>query len=87
MNGGKRPGAGRPKGSPNKATKQIREAVAKIVDDNTENLQKWMDQLAEESPEKAANLMVKLMEFTLPKLARSELTGSVETTSRLVIND
>ena len=86
-NGGKRKGAGRPKGSPNKATKKVRDAVASIVDDNIPKVQGWIDDLAEKDSEKAANLLIKLMEFTTPKLARKELTGSVETTSKLIIHE
>ena len=46
----------------------------------------WIDDLSAKDSEKAANLLIKLMEFTTPKLARKELTGSVETTSKLIIN-
>ena len=87
MSGGKREGAGRPKGSPNKATKKVRDAVATIVENNISEVQGWIDDLAKKDVEKAANLLIKLMEFTTPKLARTEHAGSIETTSRLIIND
>lgn len=66
---------GRPKGVPNKATTTAREAIARFVDGNTERLQGWLDQIAAESPEKAFNCVRDLMEYHLPKMARTEVTG------------
>jgi hypothetical protein len=45
--GGARPGAGRPKGSPNKATKDVREAIAKVLEGNAENFSRWLASVAE----------------------------------------
>jgi len=71
--GGKQPGAGRPKGKPNKATTEAREAIARFVDGNADRLQGWLDQIALESPEKAFNAVKDLLEYHVPKLARTEL--------------
>lgn len=71
--GGKQPGSGRPKGKPNKSTTEAREAIARFVDANTERLQGWLDQIAEESPEKAFNAVKDLLEYHVPKLARTEM--------------
>ena len=38
--------AGRPKGVPNKATSQAREAIAKFVDGNAHKMQEWLEQVA-----------------------------------------
>ena len=40
--GGKREGAGRKTGVPNKATKESRELVKKILDSNLPSIQKWL---------------------------------------------
>lgn len=66
---------GRPKGSVNKNTAQIREAYQKLTEDNLDNMTLWLTQVAAENPEKAMDLMLKLSEFIIPKLARQELTG------------
>lgn len=73
--GGKRPNSGRKPGTPNKVTADARIAIAKFVDTNSARMQKWLDEVAKESPEKAFNMVRDLIEYHVPKLARSELTG------------
>jgi len=67
---------GRPKGVPNKTTKQIREAYQKLTEDNLDNMTLWLAQIAADSPEKAMDLMLRLSEYIIPKLARTEVTGN-----------
>lgn len=67
---------GRPKGSVNKSTKQVREAYQNLVEMNLDNMTTWLTQVASENPEKAMTLMLQLSEFIIPKLARTELTGN-----------
>ncbi len=71
-------GAGRPKGSPNRTTALAREAIAKFVDGNVERLQGWLDEIAADAdhgPLVAFNCVLNLLEYHVPKLARTELTG------------
>lgn len=71
------PGLGRPKGVPNKATAHAREAIALFVDQNTPKLQAWLDQIAEQDgPLAAFKCVQELIEYHVPKLARTEITGS-----------
>jgi len=75
--GEKRPNAGRPKGLPNKATTNAKEAIARFVDGNADRLQGWLDDIAGEQGSKAAFECFKdLLEYHVPKLARTELTGA-----------
>ena len=67
---------GRPKGSKNRATKHIREAYQKLTEDNLDNMSIWLAQIASEDPAKAMDTMIRLSEYILPKLARTELTGN-----------
>ena len=67
---------GRPKGTPNKTTKEIREAYQNLVEMNLENMTMWLEQVAMVDPEKAMDLMLKLSEYIIPKLARQEVVGS-----------
>jgi hypothetical protein len=68
-------GRGRGKGTPNKTTAEIREAYQKLVDDNLDNMKVWLERVAEDDPNKALDMMLKLSEYFIPKLARQELTG------------
>lgn len=68
--GGGLPGPGRPVGSPNRATAEVREALAELVVGNVPRLQEWLDRLARHNPKAAFEVYVKLLEFCLPKLAR-----------------
>jgi hypothetical protein len=71
-----KPGPGRPKGMPNKATAAAREAIAAFVDGNADRLQGWLDQIAEEKgPLAAFECFSTLLEYHVPKLARQEVTG------------
>ena len=67
---------GRTKGKPNKTTAEIRDAYQKLVEDNLTNMTEWLVQVAAENPERAMDLMLKLSEYMIPKLARQEVTGA-----------
>ena len=67
---------GRTKGKPNKTTAEIREAYQKLVEDNLTNMTEWLTQVAAENPEKAMELMLKLSEYMIPKLARQQVIGA-----------
>lgn len=67
---------GRPKGSGNKATAEIKEAYQQLLENNLQNMQIWLARMASEDEGKALDFMLKLSEYILPKLARQELTGA-----------
>jgi hypothetical protein len=77
-------GMGRPKGSPNKATAAVREAIAVFAEGNANKLQKWLDDVAmgvggnRPDPAKAADLYLRAIEYHIPKLARTEHVGDNE---------
>lgn len=69
---------GRPKGVPNRVTSLAREAIANFVDLNVERMQGWLDEVAADprhGPITAFKMVMEVMEYHLPKLARAELTG------------
>lgn len=78
---------GRKPGVVNKATREAREAIAAFVDGNADRLQGWLDQIADgrqdeegnfvvhPDPAKAFELFQSVIEYHVPKLARTELTG------------
>lgn len=76
----------RPKGSPNKATANAREAIARLVDNYAPKLEVWLDQIAAESPEKAYRCFMDVVEYHIPKLARTESTISGPDGGPVVLN-
>lgn len=66
---------GRQAGTPNKSTADVRQAIAEFAQSNVSNLQKWLEQVAEDSPARALEIFARFVEFHIPKLARQELTG------------
>jgi hypothetical protein len=79
------------KGIPNRATQAAREAIGRFVDGNAHRLQGWLDAiaggskgtnskgeevwLAKPNPALAFELFQSVIEYHVPKLARTELTG------------
>jgi hypothetical protein len=68
-------GPGRPKGMPNKATGIVREAIANLLERNAPNMDRWLNEVADKDPHKALDIIQKLSEYHIPKLARTEVTG------------
>ena len=68
--------AGKKPGTVNRTTKEIREAYQKLTEDNLGNMTIWLSQIASEDPAKAMDMMLRLSEYIIPKLARQELVGN-----------
>lgn len=71
-------GKGRPKGSPNKTTKEIRDAYQMLLENNASKLEEWLSRVAEKNPAKAIELMSNLSEYILPKLSRAEVKAEIK---------
>jgi hypothetical protein len=69
-------GKGRPKGAANKATADVKEAIAAFTSANVDKLDEWLNSI--DDPAKRLDLYFKALEYTMPKLARSELIGDKE---------
>ena len=88
-------GPGRPPGSPNKVNAEFRDTVRRLLEDNANNVGRWLKLVAEgdgtdsgkPDPAKALDLMAKLAEFAAPKLGRVEVVGDpdapVQTVTRI----
>ena len=67
---------GRKAGTTNKTTALAKEAIARFVDGNADRLQGWLDEIAaDQGPAAAFKCFSDLLEYHVPKLARTEVTG------------
>ena len=91
--------AGRPKGTPNKATQEAREAIKALLDANLPFIQSWIVATAEgiyddqagkfivqPNPAKACEIVQNLVEYSVPKLARTEVVGDEKAPQRMVVS-
>ena len=60
---------------PNQATKQIKEAFAMLLDENLGDMSTWLEQVSQDDPKAALELMIKLSERFVPKLSQQALTN------------
>lgn len=88
------PGPGRPKGVPNKSTETVRKAIAMLLERNSEKMDEWLQLVAygdselgvKPQPDKALDIMQKLAEYHVPKLARTEVVGDKDQPVELKIS-
>lgn len=73
--GRRQPKGGSRKGKPNKATAELRAVVKRLAEGLAPEVETWIRKGAKRNPLAAANLVVNLLEFAVPKLQRTELTG------------
>lgn len=62
----------------NKSTANARKAIARFVDGNADRLQEWLDAIAtdpKQGPAAAFKCFADVLEYHVPKLARTELSG------------
>lgn len=77
---------GRKPGVPNKVTREFRETVTRLLEDNAENVAEWLSRVAANDPDKALQRLAQLAEYAAPKLSRSEVRAEVENKGQPVIN-
>ena len=68
---------GRPVGSQNKVTVELRKRINDFLNDNWDNLQDDFEQL---EPKERANFYEKLLQYGLPKMQHTQLTGEFQNT-------
>jgi hypothetical protein len=67
---------GRPKGIPNKATLEFKQAINNLLDYAAPKMVEWLEQI--DDPSKRLDHISKLAEYAHPKLARSEHVGDAD---------
>ena len=66
--------AGKKPGTKNHTTRQVKEAFGKLLEGNLDNMTAWLANIAAENPEKAFDLMIRLSERFVPRLAQTQIT-------------
>ncbi len=69
---------GRPAGAVNRSTEQMKLTIARAVNNTLDTITKDLEEIKKKDPEKAIELALKLMEYTLPKLSRTEMKAEIE---------
>ncbi len=57
----------RPKGSPNKATTTAKEAFGKLMDGRIDDLNSWIDKVAQDDPARAFGMVMALASYCVPR--------------------
>jgi len=65
---------GRPKGSSNTDTSLVKEVYGQVVSTNLENVNEWIQEVGNTNPFQAIKLILKMSDYVLPKLSRTEYT-------------
>jgi hypothetical protein len=69
------PYANNPRGRTTPEVRRLRKAVADLLDKHRDDMETWLVKVADDDPKEAFRLMTGLIEYALPKLARTELVG------------
>jgi hypothetical protein len=72
---GKKTGGGSRKGIPNRVTGEARSLIAAFIDSRAKRAAQLWDKVADTDPARALEILGKLGEFVMPKLARTEHSG------------
>jgi hypothetical protein len=68
---------GRPAGALNRNTQQMQLTISRIVNNSLDNLRDDIEKIRKENPVKAAELALRLLEYTMPKLRSVDMRAEV----------
>ena len=70
--------SGRPAGALNRSTEQMKLTLARAANNTLNNIAEDLEKIRKKDPERAIELSLKMMEYVIPKLSRTELKGEIE---------
>ena len=76
---GNKLGKGRPAGALNRSTEQMKLTLARAANNTLNTIAEDLEKIRKKDPEKAIELSLKLMEYVLPKLSRTEMKAEIDT--------
>lgn len=68
---------GRPKGTPNKTTAEIKEIITRVVGNQLELLESDLTKIRKQSPARAAEIYMKMVDYVLPKQTKIDIEGEL----------
>ena len=66
---------GRPKGTKNQFTLELKNAFKMVLTNKMPELEQWIDRIALEDPARATEIVIKLTERFLPRIAQTQVTN------------
>jgi predicted component of type VI protein secretion system len=69
---------GRPKGALNRSTEEMKLTIARAVNNTLNTISSDLEAIKKKDPERAIELALKLMEYSLPKLSRTEMRAEID---------
>jgi hypothetical protein len=74
---GNKVGKGRPKGTTNKTTAEIKDIITRVVGNQLELLESDLTKIRKESPARAAEIYMRMVDYVLPKQTKVQLEGEI----------
>lgn len=68
---------GRKPGSLNRSTEEMKLTIARATNNVLSTINEDLEKIKKKNPEKAIELAFKLLEYSLPKLSRTEMSGEI----------
>jgi hypothetical protein len=65
--------SGRPVGASSEQTKKMKAAFGYLIEGNLDRMTEWLDQIAEQDPKSAMDIIIRLSERFIPKLSQQQL--------------
>ena len=69
---------GRPPGALNRSTEQMKLTLARAANNTLNSIAEDLEKIRKKDPERAIELSLKMMEYVLPKLSRTEMKAEIE---------
>jgi predicted component of type VI protein secretion system len=69
---------GRKPGSLNRSTEEMKLTIARAVNNTLNTISTDLETIRKKDPERAIELALKLMEYSLPKLSRTEMKAEID---------
>ena len=69
--------AGRKPGALNRSTEEMKLTIARATNNVLSTINTDLEEIKKKNPEKAMELAFKLLEYVMPKLSRTEMSGEI----------